>query len=291
MKITQKFGSPTGVAPSSHAITVLPIGLSYEALYVVGPSTSFAVADFTNIKLIANNKPIQEYRDGTELNAYNLFNKRTTAGTNKLQVIDLNRRLLKSRAENEFTKLGTGKPANLQQYLDAEGKVPNPNYNPFPVQTLTLEWDLGAGFPSGGSISVYGLQSAPQPTGLIRKVRMQNLGPTANPFEWDNIPKGDLINAIYMKDPSGGPITNIQVLRDNYTIFERTNTLNSLIQTDDQIRSPQSGYYVIDTTETGNGMEVITTAGVNDFRLRIQCSGTPSGTFQTTVDFIGNLDR
>lgn len=290
MKITQKLGTPTNVAASGHFVSVLPIGLSFEEIYLVGTG-SFVLAEFTNLKLIANNKPIQEYRTGTELDVYNKFNKRTVATTNSILVVDLNRRLLKTREACELTKLGTGKPANLNQYLDAAKTQPNPDYNPYPVQTLTFEGDLASTFAASATLTVYARQSAPAATGLIRKVRPITLGPTANPFEWPDIPKGDLINAIYMKDPTGGPVTGVIVLRDNYKIFERSNTLNNLIQTDDNVRTPQSGYFVIDTTETGNGTEVIATSGVSDFRLQITCSAAPSGNFNTTVDFIGNLDR
>jgi hypothetical protein len=292
MKLTQKFGTPANVAANGHMVAPLPIGLSYETVFIYQTAGTFAASDFSNIKLNANSKPIQEYRTGTELNVDMLFDKRTTASTNKILVVDLNRRLLPNQAQREFTKLGTGKPANLQQYVTvAGGQQLNPDYNPYPVQTLTLEADLSSTFSASGAISIYAIQSPAAPTGLIKKVRPFNFGPTATPFDIPDYPKGDLIDRIRLKDPTGGPITNVQILRDNYTIFDRTNTLNSLIQTDGTYRSPQSGYFVIDTCEEGLGLEVIATAGVNDFRLRVNTSANPSGGLETSVTFIGNLDR
>lgn len=290
MKITQKMPTPTGFTASSTMQCVLPIGLSYETLYLVIGGTC-VMADFSNIQLIANGKPIQEYRTGTELNSYNVYNKRTTFATNTIVMLDLTRRLLIDRSYRELTKLGTGKPIDLNKSLGntASGNtVPNPDYNPFPVQTLTLQADMGASVGNGATITVYALQSEPAPTGLIRKLRKFQHSPSSSPYQIADYPKGDLINAVYLN--YGVKPTIVKLLRDNYTVFERTRVLNNVIQTDEQIRTPQTGIFVLDTTEAGYGDQVITTAGVNDLRLEITFSTTPT-TLTSTVDYIGQLDR
>lgn len=283
MKVTQRLPATTGVSSGGTAVTVLPIGLSYEAL-AIAYTGSITPALMTNVQLVANGKPVQEYRTGTELDLYNQYNKRTAAATNSILFIDLNRRLLMQPAAREYTKLGTDMPVDNRPAL--EGGQANPNYNPFPVQTLTLQMDLGTF--TAGTISCYGLQSAPSPTGYIRKVRRFNYGPTSTTFEIADLPKGDLVNAIYVN--YGVKVTTLKLLRDNFTVFERTRTLNNVIQTDGQIRTPQTGLVVLDTTEEGNGGEVIVTAGVNDFRLILTFSTTPT-TCNLSVDYIGNLDR
>jgi len=283
MKITQRLPATTGVASGGTAVTVLPIGLSYEAL-AIACTGSITPALMTNIQLVANGKPIQEFRSGTELDTYNQYNKRTAAATNSILFMDLNRRLLMTPQAREYTKLGTGMPVDNRVALD--GGRGNPNYNPFPVQTLTLQMDLGAF--TAGTISVSGFQSQPAPTGYIRKVRRFNYGPTSTTFEIADLPKGDLINAIYVN--YGVKVTSLKLLRDNFTVFERTRVLNNVFQTDALIRSPQSGLVVLDTTEEGNGGEVIVTAGVNDLRLVLTFSATPT-MCNLSVDYIGNLDR
>lgn len=290
MKLTQKMPSPTGFTASSTCQCVLPIGLSYETLYLVIAGSAI-MSDLSNIQVVANGKPIQEFRTGTELNSYNVYNKRTTYATNTVVMIDFTRRLLIDRSYRELTKLGTGKPIDLNKTLGnaADGSgVPNPNYNPFPVQTLTLQFDLASTVGTTGAITVYAKQSEPSPTGLIRKLRKFQHNPTVTPFQIPDYPKGDLINAIYLN--YGVKPTIVKLLRDNYTVFERTRVLNNVIQTDEQIRTPQTGIFVLDTTEEGFGDQVITTAGVNDLRLEITFSTTPS-TLTSTVDYIGQLDR
>ena len=290
MKVTQKLQRPTGVAASSGVIGVLPIGLSYEELFVVYAG-SILVANMSNIRLVANGKPIQEFRTGTELNTYNVYNKRTTTATNSILAIDLNRRLLLNQAYRELTKLGTGKPVDLRQSLGKTqngGDIPNPNYNPFPVQTLTLEMDLDSTVGTTATITLYAIQSDSAPTGLLRKIRKFQHNPTATPYDIADYPKGDMINAIYLN--YGVKLTNVKLLRENYTVFDRTRVLNNLIQTDGAIRTPQTGMFVLDTTEEELGDQVITTAGVNDLRLTLDFSATPT-TLTSTVDFIGQLDR
>lgn len=290
MKITQKLPNPTGVAASSSVVGVLPIGLSYETLFLVYAG-SLLLADMTNIRVVANGKPIQEYRTGTELDKYNQFNKRTAAVTNGILMIDFCRRLLLRQDYRELTKLGTGMPVDLRQTVGKTAggaDIPNPNYNPFPVQTLTVEMDLASTVGSTATLKVYALQSQPAPTGLLRKVRKFSHNPTATPYDIADYPKGDMVNAIYLN--YGVKITNAKILRENYTVFDRTRTLNNIIQTDGAVRTPQTGMFVIDTTEEELGDQVITTAGVNDFRITLDFSTTPT-TLTSTVDFIGQLDR
>ncbi len=291
MKITQLLPTPTGVASGGGSVVAqLPIGLSYETL-LIDYGGSLVPADMSNIRVVANGKPIQEYRSGTELNTYNVFNRRTTAATNTIIAIDFIRRLLPDRAMREATKLGTGKPVDLNRYSGqtASGaNIPNPNYNPFPVQTLTLEMTLGTSVGSTGTIALYAIQSEAAPTGIIRKLRPFTYSPGATTYEIADLPKGDMINAVYFN--YGVKITRIQLLRDNYTMFDRLLTLNNLIQTDDTYRTPQTGMFVHDTTESGFGDQVITTAGVNDFRYRLTFSTTPT-TLTLSVDYIGQLDR
>jgi hypothetical protein len=296
MKITQKLPRPTGVAASGSVVGVLPIGLSYETLFLVYAGT-LSVSMMSNIRIVANGKPIQEYRTGTELDTLNQYNKRTASATNSILMIDFNRRLLLRQDYRELTKLGTGMPVDLRQTVGkaANGAdIPNPNYNPFPVQTLTVEMDLSSSVGATGTLSLYALQSQPAPTGLLRKVRKFTHNPTATPFDIADYPKGDMINAIYLLSTTGGTtgvkITNVKLLRENYTVFDRTRVLNNIIQTDGGIRTPQTGVFVLDTTEEELGDQVITTAGVNDLRLTIDFSTTPT-VLASTVDFIGQLDR
>jgi hypothetical protein len=272
----------------------LPIGLSYETIFLVGAGT-FTLADMTNIRIEANSKPLMEFRSGTELDGFNRFDRRALSTNAKILAIDFNRRLLDTREAREFTKLGTGKPPNLNQWLDEAKSRPNPEYNPFPVQTLSLQMDVAA--TNATSFTIYALQSKAAPTGIVKKVRKFTYGFASSTFEISDLPKGDLINRIFILEPGGtigtggNTLTDVKIRKDNAIIFDRSKTLNDMIQTDELKRTPITAVYAIDTTESGNGAEVITTAGVNDFRIIGTLSTTAAGNTNVTVEFLGNLDR
>ena len=67
-------------------------------------------------------------------------------------------------------------------------------------------------------------------------------------------------------------MSNLKIDRNNYNIFDRTDTLNRFLQNSGGYRTAQSGYYMIDTTEKGHGGEVIDLFGMTDFRYRLNVS-------------------
>ena len=186
-----------------------------------------------------------------------------------MSAIDFDRYGLRTRAGEELTAIGTGL-----------------NSDPNPVTTLSLEIDINAGATTP-SMSAVARQSVPEQLGLIKKVRTfyESIG-GAGDLEISTLPKGDIINRIFF-GASANATSNLRIERDNFTVFQRSATLNSLIQSDG-VRVPQSGYYVYDPTETGDGAEGLVTAGVNDLRFILTASGAIDYTIG--VEYLGTVD-
>lgn len=294
MKLTIQMPSPTGVAASSTAITPLPIGFSFETLYLVMGGTSFTVAMITGIRLVANGQIIMQYYSGSDCDSMNQFNGRAAQATARILAIDCVRFNNKTKEAIEITKLGTGLAVdNNQSMTGASGQqVRNPNYNPYPVQTLQLEMDISAAVSANLTLKVYAKLSAASVTGLIRKVRAITYVPPSTAYEIADFPKGDLIDKVFFKTGANPKLTNVILLKDQVKQFDRSNTLNTMITTDGKFRTVQSGWFVHDTCEEGFGTETIQTLGVNDLRYQLTFSSSfGNNTMPTYIDYLGHLTR
>jgi len=276
LKLTRNMPPFEGVAASQTATARLPIGLTYHQVYVLLGNTAAGPGpeeiDISEIRVVANGETIQRIAGGAILDSYNQFDGRAAfpaQGTAGYLTIDFDRYALRTRAGEELTALGTGMAGD-----------------PNPVTTLSLEIDINSGATSP-TLSAVARQSVPQPLGLIKKVRTFNYSAGgAGDLEISTLPKGDLINRIFFGE-SANNTTNLRVERDNFTVFQRSATLNSLIQSDG-VRVPQSGYYVYDPTETGDGAEGLVTQGVNDLRFILTTDGAID--YTVGVEYIGTID-
>lgn len=256
LKTTRNGQSFEGVNPSSTATTRLPLGLSYEKIIVPYGGTTFTPANMSEIRIVANGEVIRRYADATKLDTINQFDKIGSASTGKLLVLPFVRHGLKTKGARDLTILGTGLGVSEQ--------------NPNPITTLSLEIDIksSAVAPTLGAPILH--QTAPMPTGAIIKTRQYFYSPQgAGNFDISDIPKGELFNRVFF---FGSNIDGITILRDNFTVFERTKAVNERFQTDG-VRAPQSGLVVFDPTEEGLGAEGLVTKGVQDLRFRLNMSG------------------
>lgn len=271
MKTTRPMPSFQGVAAGQTATLTMPIGLTYHALLI--SYSGATLAQMTEIRLKANGRQIFS-QSATDLNIANQFNG--VAAANGILRLDFDRLKLLTRAGQELTGIGTGAPVN--------NDVNSPLYNPTPLSTFQLEIDI-AGAAVSPAISAKAIQSAPRPLGAILKRRRFNYtAQGAGEFEISDLPKGDLIDKIWIKT-ANGTLTKVVMERDNFLSFERTPAENSLVQADG-VRVPQSNWFVIDPTERGFGAESIVSA-VNDFRLKLTTSGAEQ--FTIYVDYLGSL--
>lgn len=266
LKLTRVMPSFDGVAAGQTATLRCPIGFTYHQLWVTYGGT-FTLAQMTEIRVVANGQNIMRFDSGAALDDYNTYEGRTAAGG--ILCIDFDRYNLRTRAGEEFTSLGTGAPND-----------------PTPVTTLSVEIDIAAG-ATAPTLSARAIQSLPRPLGLIKKVRTFIYNPPGSgDFEISDLPRGDLINKVYF-NISTNAISRVQVQRDNFTVYDRTELLNDRIQADG-VRVPQTDYWVYDPTENGNGAEGLVTANVNDLRFILTTSGAMACV--TGVEYIGSIE-
>jgi len=262
-KTTRKMPGFEGVAAGQTATVRLPIGRTYEQLFITyGGAT---LAQLNELRIIANGEVAHRITELSKLDSMNQFEGRAAAGG--VIVFDFNRFNMRTRAGEEFTGLGTG-------VLDDPNKI----------TTLSMEIDIDAA-ALGPTLAVKAMQSGPRPVGQIIKTKqfIYTAG-AAGEFEISDLPKGDNINKIYFGNHAANVYTKLVVERDNFIEFERSVAENSVIQTDG-VRVPQAGYVVYDPTENGNGSESLGTKGVQDLRFRLTL--TNAGQVPVTVEYIG----
>ena len=268
-----------GVAAGSIATLNMPIGLTYHGLLFTMGGTTFDLTTYiTEIRLKGNGREIFKCA-GADLDLFNKFDGRAGASTTQFY-LDFERYGLDvatgpSPAEairgRELTAIGTGVSPAVSKALE--------------LSTLQLEADISSS-ASAPTLSAKALQSAPRSLGLLKKRRKFVYTPGgAVEFEISDLPRGDLIDKIYIKS-AGNYITRVKLERDNFLAFDRTPAENTLIQ-QDGVRVPQSSLFVVDPSERGRGDEAYTTATVQDFRLKITVSA--ADTLTIYVDYLGAL--
>jgi hypothetical protein len=276
-KVTRKMPSGTGVAAASTATFRLPIGLTFEQLFIAYAGAT--LAQLNEIRLLANGKVVQRWVEATVLDAINQFEGRAAAAG--ILTLDLLRFGLRTRQAEEVTGIGTG--WNNTQAVRNGTQQPEAN----PVETLTLEVDIDAAAVAP-VLNLTARQSAPKPVGLIKKVRRFNYNPAAaGEFEVADLPRGDLINRIILGGHAANVYTDLRIERDNFREFDRTAALNIMVQADG-VRVPQADYVVYDPTEDGFGNEALATQDVHD--LRIIPTVTNAGGMPVIVEYIGPLE-
>lgn len=264
MKRTAILPSPEGVGAGQTATIRLPIGWTYDQIFLVYAGVT--LAQMTAIRLKGNGQVFQDYRGADRLDAINKYHGRAAA--NGVLCIDLNRFGLRTRAGDELTGVGTGVPSQ-------NGSVE--------LSTFTLEVDIAAA-ASAPVLTAYAIQSPPTPLGMIKHVRQFTYSPSAaGEFEISDIPKGHLFNAVHL---FSGDVDALKIERDNRISFERTDALNRVIQADG-VRVPQANVFTFDPTEAGNGGELLKTADVYDLRLRLTMGA--SATVPVVVESIAPL--
>lgn len=268
-----------GVSAGSIATLNCPIGLTYHGfLFTMGGTTFDLQTYITELRLKGNGREIFKV-SGSDLDTINKFDGRAGASSTQFYW-DLERYGL------DLATGGTAAEALRGRELTAIGTGLNPAVTKaIELSTLQLEMDISSS-ASAPTLTCKALQSPPRSLGLLKKRRKFTYSPGgAVEFEISDLPRGDLIDKIYIKS-ANNYITQVKLERDNFTAFDRTPDENNLIQ-NDGVRVPQSSWFVIDPSERGRGDEALVTATVQDFRLKITVSA--ADTLTVYVDYLGAL--
>lgn len=265
----RKMPSFEGVAGGQTATCSMPVGNTYHKLYLT--YSGVTLAQMTEIRLMANGKPIQRWLSGEVLDAVNQFDGRNAA--NGVLTLDLERYGLRTRANTEVTAIGTGKHP---QGKPVKGVV---------ITSFNLEVDIDAAAASP-VLELRADQSNWRPPGLMKHVRVFGKDPSgAGDYEIADLSRLGLINRVIFKSASAA-VNSIKLERDGFTVHERTKAQNEVIQSDG-VRVPQTGYYILDRTEEGNGDDSISTAGVRDLRFTLNMAG--AGHVDAITEYIAPL--
>lgn len=260
-----------GVAAGQTALIKMPIGRRFHFVDLV--YSGVTLSQMTEIRVILNNKVTQRF-SATERDIMNqYYGLEAAAGILR---IPFNRLGLKLRDLEEQTAINTDS-------VDPEGRR---------IAAFSIEVDISANADSP-ALEAYAEMSPQLPGGPgvvmhIRKTSRSIAG--AGDLEVSDLmygtPISQALNALFMK-PSAGSISQVEVWRDTYREFRRTTAQNEKIQKEGG-RVPQSGYWVIDSTERGYGANQIALVKrvgdrlekLSDFRVIPTLSGA------ATVNFI-----
>ena len=266
-KLTNRLPSFEGVAAGATATLRMPLGRTYERLNL--SYSGVTLAQLKEIRLIGNGKTMMRWVGAELINVMNKFDRMEAAAG--ILVLNFVRHGMMTKIGIEETAIGTGVPANEK----------------FPVtlSTLQLEVDIDPA-ATAPVLSATSIETAPQPLGMIRKIRTFNHSPTAaGEYEIANLPKGDLIARIIFKTSN---LNSLRIERDNRVIFERTKAENELLQKNGK-RTPQDGYFIYDPSEEGYATEALVTANVQDLRFILNMAAADN--IQVTVEYLGYLER
>ncbi len=254
-RIETRMPYPEGVTAGGTAVFKLPVGRRYHELVLTYAGVT--LAQLNEIRVIANGKPIHRYSASVR-DALNQFDGRAAAAG--LLVIPFDRYNLKNRVGEEETALNTDS-------FDQNGRG---------IRSLTVEVDID-GAAAAPVLSMTASQSEKLQGGagtILHVNKFPRSAAGAGELQISDIPFGGvttqaLNRAVFV--PSVGTISDMKVERDTYVIWERSTTLNEMLQVDG-VRSPQSGYFIIDKTEKGFAGDPVALAGFADFRYRLECS-------------------
>lgn len=266
-KLTQKLPNPDAVAAGNTATLRVPVGRRVHQIMLTYPySANLNATKFDEIRVFVNGNVIQRF-SGTQRDKLNQFDGMGSDVTGVL-VIPFERTGAWTVGEREMTALNTGS-ANEAGLM---------------INSLYIEIDINATatiFPS--QLRAYSIESdqIAGGAGLIPYIRTELRSVTGADTDFQisdlvnpgvNAPdKIALLRATFVPK-NAATINNLRIDRNAYNLFDRTDTLNRIVQTNG-IRLPQVGYYSIDTCESGVAADVIQLVNMTDFRYRLDVSG------------------
>lgn len=267
--ITRKMPPFEGVGAGQRATLRLPVGLRFHKLLI--PYSSLTPAQIDEIRVIANGKTIQRYTGGAVLDSINQFDGRAAAAG--ILTLDFERYGLRTRAGSELTVIDTTKPKDPNQVQ---------------ITTLTVEIDINSGAltPALGETKAVQSGAAANSNPLLKHVRVFGYDPAGSgDYEISDLPKMGAINRILFLSPTA-VINSIKLDRDGYTVFERDQAENEVIQADG-VRVPQATYYAVDFSEEGNGQDWLEVRGAQDVRFRLNMAA--AGHVDAIVEYIDTI--
>jgi hypothetical protein len=264
--ITVKMPDAQSVAAGQTAVFNCPIGRSYLSLNL--NYAGVTLAQILAVRVKGNGATLMELGTGTEIDARNQFDGLEAAAG--ILLLNFQRESLHDPVQRMLTKIGTG-------FVHTGADAPK---NALELKSLQVEIDIDAA-AAAPVFSLYAQQSGPEALNLVRRVlRFTHAGASglneiATPILPKNTTQHAQYNRIFIKAAN---ITDIELVKDEFSLFKRTKALNERFQKDGW-RVPQSGYLVVDPTEDGLGTNSIDVFDAQDFRMKFTLSGAETVTY------------
>lgn len=259
----------TNISPVANAQSVtvtVPVGRTLERVTFRLGGTNFDRADLTNIAVRVNGKVIHEYADGDVLHAINSwYGIGDAAGELSINFI---RPWMKRHADDAFVcGLGTAD-----------------------VQTVQITGDItGATAPT---LTAYGVFSAPQPMGLISKVRRISANAAGTVYQFDALPRGPRIMAAHIKKTDAN---DVELLVESRRVVDasKTDLHNTALKLAE--RTAQAGYTHVDFLLSDLLEDALVTVvgqgnGARPADIRMQLGLGTSGAFDVYAEMLDSFE-
>lgn len=265
-----------GLAAGATASAELIIGHRYHDLKLHFPDG--LLQHMTEIRIYANSEVIHRY-SGAERNSMNMHDGLADAETANILVIPFDRKGLLDRGMMEQTALNTG------SQNEQTGEV---------IDSAHIEIDIAgaATVNAGDKIEIKAGVSERLPGGpgaILRILKTTAQAAGAGDLHIENLPHdsydAQAVNREWFK--SAG-VNRVILERNTKKYWDRTKAENTAILTDNK-KVPQAGWFVLDTTEEGYGLDMIDTRGFQNFRYTLDMAGAENLTIIT--ERMGRLGR
>lgn len=248
----------SGVGAGQQATIEMPTGrFSYSKIGLELGGTTFTKAQAKNISVEIAGKPVQQFKNGTQLDLINAYYGRNVAS-------------------NELV-LHQFRP----EFLDAaQSRLMNLGMADVPVFQVRCDIDSGASAPTLAAYArrykFKGINSEEEfvknSLGALTKIKRFVFSPTsAGDFEIDNIPREGFIQAIHLIQASGN-VSAVEVEADGVTVWDAD---DARMENDVESygRTRQSSVYHMDwmlDNELGGALPI---QGLSDLRLKLTMGG------------------
>ena len=229
------------VAPSSRASLRLPLGVTYEKIYLM-LGTNITTALITNIVLRLNNKEFMRWNSWADYQAYLAYKGNATNAS--VAVFDFTER----RARDEVAvKLGT-----IAACAEAG------------VQDMVIEFDLGVyAVVAASVITAFADVEAPSANSIIQRVQVMQKTLAAAAQEQIFIPfglNGYQVKRLVIKHTN---LSSVKIRRDGVDFYEDLPVSLANAREVDFANTPQAGYHIVDFMPDFLQSNAFNTAQVN----------------------------
>jgi hypothetical protein len=255
------------LVPSARASISLPLGATYQKLYISLGTTGLTKAFISNIVLKLNNKEFQRWNSAAHLDVLNAY-KGNSINASYL-VIDFTERLARTEAG-----LSLGAVAACQEAG---------------IQSFTIEFDVGAFTVTGGVAPyLYADVDAPSANRIITRVQMQQKALAAAVQDMVYVPFGPQGFQIKRQIVQHVNLSSWRVRRDGVEIYEDLPVALANFREQDFGRTPVAGFHVVDfmpDTLNSNALNsAYTTVGQNAVPVQnLDCRVTTTAADTLTI--------